>query len=365
MQECSHACSNRHLSNTPLPPYQPPTTTTAQLGVKAGLEFTAARRAAEGVVHSAGAQWESLLQSLLEQLPGEGREFKKEREMMLLAQRHAQQQQQQQRADGEEEEDEQEDAAEAGGSADSSTLPTRSPVSGVQIVLGDRPASETLKAMWAALTPWRRLQFCWEILQGLFEPVSAGLYVCVLVMRLDLGSCSSPPQNHICTCARPQLHASFLSTHACHPPHSTNPHATPCTHACMHARVHAQPDEAFIEAMKDDDLLTALFKEMKETFPELMAPLLHDRWAAPRAWVACAHGRVLRRMQGVEIVERCHDAGCVSKGLTSASMSTTPTRTPQELGAGGGHVAGCGGGDGRARAGAAGAHARGRGVGEP
>lgn len=30
--------------------------------------------------------------------------------------------------------------------------------------------------------------------------------------------------------------------------------------------------------MKDDDLLTILFKELQDSFPELMKPLLHDRW---------------------------------------------------------------------------------------
>ena len=47
----------------------------------------------------------------------------------------------------------------------------------------------------------------------------------------------------------------------------------------------AQLDEQFIEAMKDDDMLTALFKELRDSFPELMAPLLHDR---------CVRGRVAR-----------------------------------------------------------------------
>jgi hypothetical protein len=139
-------------------------------------------------------------------------------------------------ADQSEDDEEEDEAAAAAGPA------VRSPVAGIQIVLGDRPASETLKAMWAALTPWRRLQFCWEILRGLFEPVSWPL--------------------RWSSCLGSALVFKEKRVDATPPP----PPPTP------------KLDEDFIEAMKDDDLLTALFKEMRDTFPELMGPLLYDRW---------------------------------------------------------------------------------------
>jgi hypothetical protein len=54
-------------------------------------------------------------------------------------------------------------------------------------------------------------------------------------------------------------------------PHSLTP-SSPQSHSPL-----LKLDEEFVEMMKDDDLLTAMFKEMRETFPELMRPLLYDR----------------------------------------------------------------------------------------
>lgn len=180
-------------------------TRTGQLGVKAGQEFTAARRAAESVAAGAGAAWEREVAALLEGLPGGGRVFAEERAAAAAAAAE-QEQQQHQAASGsgsgvggggdsaaaaESSEAAPEAAAAAGDTAspaaaaaaasdnvslEASPEPaagvTRNPVSGIQIVLGDRPASDTLKAMWGALSPWRRLKFCWEVTSGMFEPVS-------------------------------------------------------------------------------------------------------------------------------------------------------------------------------------------------
>ncbi|GBF97220.1 hypothetical protein Rsub_10081 [Raphidocelis subcapitata] len=255
----------------------------AQLGVKAGLEFTAARRAAEGVAEQSARQMERELRRALRALPGGGRELERERAAYLAAAAAAAQQQRQQNGgeggeggggwgSGEEE-------ASGGGSDDgrggeggeggettaaaptavaaAAAGPPRNPVANLQIVLGDRPASETLKAMWGALRPWRRVQFCWEIVRGLFEPL----------------------------------------------------------------------DEDFIEAMKDDDLLTAIFKEMRETFPELMGPLLHDRnWVlAVGSWRAAAAAAAARR-QALEA--RCSEFEALAERELAAARVPPEARPP-------------------------------------
>jgi hypothetical protein len=165
-----------------LPPPPPPT---AQLGVKAGLEFTAARRAAERVVQGTAARYEAAANAAIEECLGGGGRSEPgssdgSDEGGAAAEGDAGAPGSAGGGGGGEEEDDEAGAVAVSAGTDGAAAAAamgaaRCPTSGVQIVLGDRPASETLKCMWGALRPMRRLQFCWEIVRSLFEPVREGV----------------------------------------------------------------------------------------------------------------------------------------------------------------------------------------------
>lgn len=69
----------------------------------------------------------------------------------------------------------------------------------IQIILGDRPAKETLQAMWASLPPRKRLVFTGHLLYALIASKVSCCYCCYCCCKPSLQTVAAAAETYICS----------------------------------------------------------------------------------------------------------------------------------------------------------------------